>query len=143
MTKPLPPDQPRRKPGPKPMHPPPDAAALIEDLAADGFSKVGVARRMGVARETFSRWLDEHPELQDAFDTGREKERYALHNMLYRLAVEEKDKIAAIFLLKSRFGYREGDQGDQSNRVSINFTLPGALKPEAFTVENEPGTRTE
>lgn len=140
MTKPLPPDQPRRKPGPKPMHPPPDAAALIEDLAADGFSKVGVARRLGVARETLSRWLDEHPELQDAFDTGREKERYALHNMLYRLAVEEKDKIAAIFLLKSRFGYREGDQGDQGNRVSINFTLPGAMKPEAFTVENETGT---
>jgi hypothetical protein len=125
------------------MQPPPDAAALIEDLAADGFSKFGVARRMGVARETLSRWLDEHPELQDAFDTGREKERYALHNMLYRLAVEEKDKIAAIFLLKSRFGYREGDQGDQGNRVSINFTLPGAMKPEAFIVENEPSTRAE
>jgi hypothetical protein len=74
---------------------------------------------------------------------GRKLERHTLHNALYRLATEQGDKIAAMFLLKARHGYREGDQGDQANRVSINFTLPGAMKPEAFTVENEPSPRTE
>ena len=37
-------------------------------------------------------------------------------------------------------GGREGDQGDTANRVQITFSLPGALKPEQFTINNEPST---
>lgn len=120
--------------------PPTDAAERITALAADGFSVLGVARRMGVNQEVLARWFDEQPALKEAFDVGRENERYALHNMLYRLATEGGDKIAAMFLLKARHGYREGDQGEQANRVSINFSLPGALKPEAFVIDHEPRT---
>jgi hypothetical protein len=43
---------------------------------------------------------------------------------LYRLAVEEKGQDRRDLLAQSNIGYREGDQGDQANRVSINFTLP-------------------
>lgn len=50
--------------------------------------------------------------------------------------------IAAMFLLKARHGYREGDQGETANRVSITFALPGAMKPEQFTVENDPSPAT-
>lgn len=120
--------------------PPADAAERITALAADGFSVLGVARRMGVNQEVLTRWFDEQPALKEAFDVGRENERYALHNMLYRLATEGGDKIAAMFLLKARHGYREGDQGEQANRVSINFSLPGALKPESFVIDHEPRT---
>jgi hypothetical protein len=43
-----------------------------------------------------------------------------------------------MFLLKSRHGYREGEQEQQGNRVQITFNLPGAKKPEEFVEEVRP-----
>lgn len=119
---------------------PADAAERIRELAADGFSLVGIAAKLGTNRNTLAQWFDADAALKDAFDAGREQERHTLHNVLYTLATEKANPIAAMFLLKARHGYREGDQGDSGNRVSINFTLPGAMKPEQFVVEqtNEP-----
>jgi hypothetical protein len=37
------------------------------------------------------------------------------------------DGPSAMFLLKARHGYREGDQSEQSNKIQITFNLPGAL----------------
>ena len=91
-------------------NPPPDAAKRIEALAADGFTARGVAQSLGTSFDTMQRWLSEAPELREAFERGREMERQTLHNVLYRLATEKDDKIAAMFLLKARHGYREGDQ---------------------------------
>ncbi len=113
-------------------NPPRDAAARVEALAADGFSVLGIAKRLGTSADTFRRWLEETPALQNALDNGRENERYALHNMLYRQAMEKGNTIAAMFLLKARHGYREGDQSETGNKVQINFQMPGALSMEEF-----------
>lgn len=118
--------------GRKKKPPPPNIADHVRDLAADGFSIVGIAQRLGTSKDTFSRWLDERPELREAFDQGRETERHALHNLLYRQAVEKGNATAAMFLLKARHGYREGDQSEQGNRVQITFALPGALSMQDF-----------
>ena len=121
--------------------PPADAALHIRAFAADGVSIVGVAERFGIDRKTFERWLADFPELREAFDRGREKERHTLHNRLFRIAMESDDEkaasIAAMFLLKARHSYREGDPLEQANRVSVTFNLPGALSREDFmkTVE--------
>lgn len=128
-------DRPLLPKGRKPKQPPRDAATRIEAFAADGFSIRGVAAGLGVAQDTFRKWLDDSPELQEAFDNGREKERYALHNMLYRQAIEKGNSTAAMFLLKSRHGYREGDQSETGNKVQINFQLPGALSMEEFSMK--------
>lgn len=125
--------RPLRKAGRKPIAPPADAAEQILALAADGFSVIGVAHRMGVGKDAFARWLEEEPALKEAFDQGRENERRALHNKLYRMAMEQDHASAAMFLLKARHGYREGDQSDQGNRVSINIALPGAMTLQQFT----------
>lgn len=123
--------------------PPPDAAGIIKAAAADGFSLVGVAMLLGVDKECLARWLDEDRALKEAFDRGREMERQTLHNKLYRKAVEGDDKdslIAAMFLLKSRHGYREGAEvADATSRVRIDINLPGALDPGAYakTIEGE------
>ena len=122
---------------------PTDAAERIEALAADGFSLDGVARKLDTNRSTLAQWFDADPALKDAFDAGREHERHTLHNVLYRLAVEKDDKIAAMFLLKARHSYVEGDRFESGNRVSINFTLPGAMKPEQFVVEQTNDRSTE
>lgn len=118
-------------------HPPVDAAQTIRMLAADGWSMRGLASHLGTTQDTVRRWFDEQPELREAFDQGREAERHTLHNRLYRIATEDgiepRDAaIASMFLLKARHGYREGDQGEQVNRVAITFNLPGAMPLEKF-----------
>jgi|GEM_PF-1048158 len=114
---------------------PANAAQLVHDLAATGYSLVGIASKLGTNRATLSQWFDADAELKEAFDAGRERERHTLHNVLFSLATEKANPIAAMFLLKARHGYREGDQGETANRVSINFTLPGAMRPEQFVIE--------
>jgi hypothetical protein len=124
--------RPLLKRGRKLKVPPQDCAEAIEALAADGWSQLGIAKRLGTSADTLRRWLDENPALQEAFNTGRENERHALHNMLYRQAMEAGNATAAMFLLKSRHGYREGDQSETANKVTINFQLPGAMSMEQF-----------
>lgn len=115
--------------------PPKDAAKRIQAAAADDFSIRGVAMALGINHEALTRWFEENPELKQAFDFGREQERHVLHNKLYRVATEGTGKdaiIAAMFLLKSRHGYREGEQEQQSSRVHIELKLPAALPPAQY-----------
>ena len=115
----------------KPMPTRDEALQQIRALASTGFSKRGIAAHFGVSESTWQGWIDNDPELDDAFKEGREQERFALHNALYKKAMNG-DGPAAMFLLKSRHGYREGDQADQANRVAIQFVLPAAMKPEDY-----------
>ncbi len=79
-------------------------------------------------------------------EQGREEERHALHNRLYRMAMEGEGRdaaIAAMFLLKARHGYREGDTREEG-RVAGTFNMPAAMPLDKFvTVENESGSATE
>jgi transposase-like protein len=132
-------NRPHRKRGRVPKVAPATAAARIAALAATGHSVVGIARGLNTSTDTLRRWLDDDPALAEALARGRESERLALHNILFR-AARKGNIIAAMFLLKARHGYREGDQSGEANRVSITFALPGALTPEQFTIEHAPRT---
>src|SRR5688572_3875769 len=137
-------NRPHLKPGPALKEPPPGTANRIRQLASTGHSVIGIARGLNVSHVVFNRWLDTYPELAEAMTEGRESERLALHDMLFR-AAKKGNIIAAIFLLKARHGYREGDQSDAANKVSINFTLPGAMTPEQFkgnVIEHEATGKT-
>ena len=112
--------------------PPASAADTVRDLAADGWSIVGIAHRLGIDPKTFNLWLEREPALQDAIDLGREQERRALCNMLFRKAIEKEDTTAAAILLNGRHGFRRDDQADQGNRVNIAIALPGPLSIEQF-----------
>ncbi len=111
--------------------PPRNAAAKILDMASRGVSKAGIARGVGASPKLLNVWLDQYPKLREAFDEGREREHGELFGALYDSA-KDGNVTAAIFLLKTRHGYREGDQGDLANRVSIEFKLPGPMKLEDF-----------
>jgi len=125
-------DRPLMKAGRKPSNPPADATERVRERAADGWSIVGIASRLGADPKTFGQWLERDPSLQEAFDLGREQERQTLHNIIYRKAVEKEDITAAIMLLNSRHGYRN-DQSDQGNRVNVTIALPGAMTLQQFT----------
>ena len=127
--------------------PPADAVAVIKAATARGASKRGCAAALGVHYSVLDRWLSEDEEFREAFEQCRETERQTLHSVLFDCAVGGQGKdslIAAMFLLKCKFGYREGDQGAEANRVSINFQIPGAMPLSQFqVVENEPNNRAE
>ncbi|MBU1286919.1 MAG: hypothetical protein KJ871_04255 [Alphaproteobacteria bacterium] len=107
--------------------PPPDAAQRIRELSSEGHSQIGIANFLGVSATTLKRWLQDFPALREQYDLGIEKERFDLTDMLYSKAMKG-DTVAAMFLLKSRHGYRDnGTDVQVGNRVSINFTLPAAL----------------
>lgn len=129
-----------KNPPPKPRKDPPaDVHERARALAADGWSVRGIAQHLGVSFDTWLRWTSEDAALVEAVAQGREAERHVLHNKLFRMATEGDDKqamIAAMFLLKARHGYREGEQGEAANRVAITFNLPGAQPLETFAIEN-------
>jgi hypothetical protein len=115
---------------------PSGCAAETRALAATGNSVRGIAAYFGTSVDTFNRWMDEDAELAEAFANGRENERMTLHNSLFVAATQKANATAAMFLLKARHGYREGDQSEQSNRVQIVFNLPGAMTAAEYkTIE--------
>lgn len=98
------------RPPPAPRKdPPPDAVERIRALAAEGWSIRGIASAFGIGYDLLAgRWFEEYPELREAMEAGREEERHALHNRLFRMAMEGEGRdavIAAMFLLKARHGY--------------------------------------
>lgn len=106
--------------GRKIKQPPRDCAALIEEMAANGYSLLGISKRLQTSPDTLRRWFAENPELQIALETGREDERWKLHNALFKQATEKGNTIAAIFLLKARHSYFENDKSQIANKVSVN-----------------------
>jgi hypothetical protein len=101
-------------------NPPKDALEVTERLAASGHSIIGIAKQLGVTRETFKRWCDEDAALQDAFEIGRETERQALHALIVQSAVLNKPaNVNAFFILKSRHGYRENDTPNANVNVAV------------------------
>lgn len=112
-------------------YPPKDAAEITERLAAQGHSIVGIAKQLGVTRETFKRWCDEDAALQEAFEIGRETERQALHALIVQSAVLNKPaNVNAFFILKARHGYREND----SPNTNINVAVP--VQPVLVVVDH-------
>ena len=131
-------NRPHKKAGRKAKAPPANAAARIESLAATGHSVVGIARGLNTSKEIVARWIAEDPALAEALARGREAERFALHNRLYRAAMKG-NIVAAMFLLKARHGYKEGDSTEVANKVQITFALPGAMNADQFKViDHEP-----
>jgi hypothetical protein len=102
-------------------HPPANAPAETEKLAAQGFSLIGLAKHFAVSKDTLKRWLEEDGDLREAFERGREVERQALHAAVYRSAMEGKPaNVNAFFLLKTRFQYVEADPRSVNVNVGVN-----------------------
>lgn len=127
-----------RRTGRPPKRPPPDAAERIRSLSAEGHSTVGIAQQLGVGRKTLDKWRAEFPELDEAYRDGVERERYTLHNVLVEKA-KAGNIVAAMFLLKARHGYREGDQSDQARGANITIALPGSMTMQQFLAVTAPG----
>lgn len=104
-------------------HPPANALAEIERLAAQGYAQIGIAKHLNVSRSTLKKWMEEDESLQEAFEVGRETERRELHSLLVQSAVQGKPANAnAMFLLKCRHNYREFDSPHTKVDVAVAVT---------------------
>ena len=84
----------------------PDAIEIIEDMAAQCAREVDIAAALGTSWGTFNRIRSESDEVAQAMQRGSAKAHHQLVSRLYQKAMDG-DTIALLFLLKTRFGYRE------------------------------------
>lgn len=109
---------------------PKGALENVKQWATESASKGAIARRLGMDHKTFRVLMEQNPDLKAAYDEGVEAEHHALVSALK--GQMHNSPVPAIFLLKTRHGYREGDQSELGNRVSVTFNLPGAQPLDAF-----------
>lgn len=103
---------------------------LVERMAAGGHSDAAIAKALKMNRETFRFCRRRQPELEEALQRGRSAEEHTLVAKLHEAALAG-NVVAAIFLLKSRHGYR--DQGNASDeRPNIIINLPDANSTDAY-----------
>lgn len=105
----------------------------ISKLAARGVREGDISRWLGVSGPTWQRIKRDQQEVQDALDAGRQKMHDALIGKLYERAMAG-ETVPLLFILKARFGYREGDELGGSAQPQITINLPGAV-PLAQYVE--------
>lgn len=103
-------------------------ADKVRRWAADGTPQKVMARRLGVGPNTLRDWIRDNDRIRAAYDEGIEEEHQVLLQSLRSHMASSPTP--AIFLLKTRHGYREGDQTGQANRVEVTFNLPGAASKD-------------
>lgn len=111
--------------------PPANVFEILRAVGEKGATKTEAARVFGVNIATFNRWLEEYPEVHEAWEEAKQLEHDMLVNKLFSLAMEG-NVIAILFALKARFAYVEGAAATTQNNVSITFNMPGAKTPEQY-----------
>lgn len=105
---------------------------VIEKMAANGCKLESIAAALGISHDTLQACRQRQPEVQDAIDSGRAVMHDELVDILMQQA-REGAFVPAIFLLKTRFGYREGVQIEGS--IDVNHTGGVLVVPAEMTVE--------
>jgi hypothetical protein len=111
---------------------PPGGYKRIRELAANGAREVDIARELKMSVRVWQDLKKEDLKALAAWEAGRAVEHEALRGVLFDKAMSGNVP-SAMFLLKTRFGYREkGDDGSGADRVTVEFRLPAPLAPEQY-----------
>ncbi|MES9957101.1 MAG: hypothetical protein ABW086_08630 [Sedimenticola sp.] len=109
----------------------PNQYEKITEMAARGLREVDIARSLGMSFSTWKRIKDEDERAMDALEEGRGVEHEKLVGALFEAAMKG-NVIAGIFLLKARYGYREGFTVEHNSNVKISVELPAALTADQY-----------
>ena len=108
---------------------------VIEELAARGVAEATMAKTLRMGKDAFRAAKRRDPAVQDAIDRGRAVEHDKLVGVLHDLAMGGQ-YVPAIFLLKARHGYREGDAFEANVNLSVNtggvIVVPNKMTMEQF-----------
>lgn len=111
---------------------PANGVDIIKDCASRGVRESEIARALGMSMPTWRRIREEDPKAAEAYQEAKAVELDSLVGKLYEKAMDG-DSAAAMFLLKSRHGYRDHGPADgDDSRVNINLTLPTSLDPDKY-----------
>jgi len=106
---------------------------IIEKMASKGCSEGTIAKALGMSHPTFIDRKKDQPEVKEALARGLAIEHDQLVGVLFDSAVNKHNITAAMFLLKTRHGYLEGQPLEGTGtKVNVNITLPGALSPSDY-----------
>lgn len=82
----------------------------IAQALLSGYPRNQIAKALGTTVKTLKRLIDEDGELLDALDAKKDADEAELRDLLMGMA-RKGDTVAAIFLGKSQFGWRDRDDG--------------------------------
>ena len=99
-----------------------EGRAAVSSALLAGYPRNQIAKALGTTVKTLKRLIDEDPSLCDAADAHRDAEEAELRDLLMGMA-RSGDTVAAIFLGKSQFGWRDRDDG----RVKVDAEGGGVL----------------
>jgi hypothetical protein len=112
--------------------PGPAALELIRDACAEGATVGNICAVLNISRDTFYRWKDMYPAFAEAIKEGRSIEHDRLVHQLVSMALAGSVP-CLIYALKARHGMLDNQVNHVvENKVSVNFILPDALKPEDY-----------
>lgn len=87
-----------------------DARDAVADALLGGYPRNRIAKALGTTVKTLKRLIDDDPALQDAIEAREDAEEAEVRELLLAHA-RTGDTVAAIFLAKARFGWRDRDDG--------------------------------
>lgn len=64
-----------------------DGLLLLAAYARDGMTNQDIAEKIGVTKRTFTRWMEEYPEIREAVNTSKELVDYKVENALLKAAL--------------------------------------------------------
>ncbi len=107
---------------------------LVRMACAEGATVGSICAYLDISERKFYSWMDKFPEFAATVKAGRAIEHDRLVNKLVNMALMGNVP-CLIFALKSRHNYVDSGVGAATlveNKVSINFTLPDAMKPDDY-----------
>lgn len=105
--------------------------AAIEAMSAEGQDLRTIAKRLGVGHSLLKVWRKDMPAVAEAFERGHAALADEITHLLLRHA-RKGNVVAAIFLAKTRLGWRESGPTDNGAKVAVQINLPGAMDPKSY-----------
>jgi hypothetical protein len=104
---------------------------MVEELAARGCHVTTIAAALGMSRDGWMGCRRRQPEVEEAYQRGVARECDALVGNLRTLA-DKGNIVANLFLLKTKHGFREGDNPE----LNVNINNGGVVVvPQKQTME--------
>lgn len=97
----------------------------VEAYASRGLTQEQIALALGVSRSTMMRRL-RSKEFKEAYEKGKAKGEVAVSNALFDKAVKG-NVVACIFILKSRYGWREDQNINVTTQTPLKIVIDNNL----------------
>ncbi len=104
---------------------------IVAAMSARGFRQSDVAKRLGVAHDTWARIRDRDPRALEAFEAGRAELHEELISKLLEKA-RDGNVPCLLFSLKILFGYRENSPVEVEHTHNVRIELPAALPADRY-----------